>query len=363
MNKHNFSAGPSILPQQVIEEASKSVKEWNSVGGLSLIEVSHRSKEFVEVVNESTQLIKELLDVPEHYEVLFLQGGASTQFCMVPYNFLKEGERALYLDTGVWASKAIKESKLFGDTEIVASSKDKNYNYIPNFNIDVDKHFHNVSYLHITTNNTIYGTQLYEDLDIDIPLIADMSSDIFSRKIDVSKYDLIYAGAQKNIGPAGVTIVIVNKYKLGRVSREIPTMLNYHTHIDKKSMFNTPPVFSIYCCLLTLRWLKENGGVGAIQKNNEYKSNLLYNEIDRNELFEGTAEKDCRSKMNITFMLKDNNLEESFLKMCDDRGIVGIKGHRSVGGFRASIYNAMSIDSINYLINVMQDLEMIQASK
>ena len=355
MKKHNFSSGPSILPASTIEGAANAVKEWDDFGGLSLIEVSHRSPAFVAVVDEAVQSIKDLLNVPSNYDVVFLHGGASLQFCMIPYNLLKEAEKALYLDTGTWSSKAIKEAKLFGDTEVIASSKADNFNHIPTFEINNNDA---ISYLHITTNNTIYGTQIYQDVDTNVPLIADMSSDIFSRPIDVSKYDIIYAGAQKNLGPAGVSIAIIKQGILGKTARSIPSMLNYQTHIDKDSMFNTPPVFAIYTSLLTLRWLKENGGVEAMKDRNEVKAKLLYDEIDRHPLFEGTANKADRSKMNVTFILKDKAFEEAFLAFCESKGISGIKGHRSVGGFRASIYNAMSIESVQHLVNCIQEFKV-----
>ncbi len=349
MKKHNFSAGPSILPSYTLENASKAVAGWEPAGGLSLIEISHRSKEFVAVVDEATQLIKELLNVPSGYSVLFLQGGASTQFCMVPYNLLDNNQTAAYLDTGAWANKSIKEAKLFGNVNVVGSSKGDNYNFIPKgYSLAND-----LAYFHITTNNTIYGTEIKEDLDVNVPLVADMSSDIFSRPVDVSKYALIYAGAQKNLGPAGVTLAIVKDDILGKVDRQIPTMLNYQTHIDKESMFNTPPVFAIYASYLTLKWLKEQGGLGEMQKRNQAKAELLYNEIDSNPLFEGTAAVEDRSLMNVTFVMKNPDLETEFMAYATEQGISGIKGHRSVGGFRASIYNAMPIESVQVLTTAM----------
>ena len=347
MKKHNFSAGPSILPEYTIEECSKAVVELNNIG-LSLLEISHRSADFQAVIDEAQDLVKDLLNVPEGYEVLFLQGGASTQFCMIPYNLL-EG-KAAYIDTGAWANKAIKEAKLFGEIEVLASSKETTYNYIPkDYTVPAD-----ADYFHITTNNTIYGTEIHEDYDVDVPLVADMSSDIFSRPVDVAKYDLIYAGAQKNLGPAGVTLVIVKKDALGKVSREIPTMLNYNTHIDKGSMFNTPPVFPIFASLQTLRWLKANGGLEKMYAKNKTKSDLLYNEIDNNPLFEGTAAKEDRSIMNVTFVMKNKDLEADFLSFATGVGCSGLKGHRSVGGFRASIYNAMPYESVEHLVNTMK---------
>ena len=348
MKKHNFSAGPSILPDYTIKECSKAVNELNNIG-LSLLEISHRSADFQAVVDEAQSLIKELLNVPEGYEVLFLQGGASTQFCMIPFNLLET--KAAYIDTGAWANKAIKEAKLFGDVEVLGSSKETTYNYIPkDYQVPAD-----VDYFHITTNNTIYGTEIHEDYDVNVPLVADMSSDIFSRPVDVSKYDLIYAGAQKNLGPAGVTLVIIKKDILGKVSRNIPTMLDYNTHIDKGSMFNTPPVFPIFASLQTLKWLKANGGLEAMYEKNKKKSDLIYNEIDNNDMFEGTAALEDRSIMNVTFIMKNRDLEPDFLKFATERGCSGIKGHRSVGGFRASIYNAMPYESVEHLVNAMKE--------
>ena len=348
MKKHNFSAGPSILPDFTIKECAKAVNELNDIG-LSLLEISHRSADFMAVVDEAQALIKELLNVPDGYEVLFLQGGASTQFCMIPYNLL-EG-KAAYIDTGAWANKAIKEAKLFGEVEVLGSSKETTYNFIPkDYEVPSD-----VDYFHITTNNTIYGTEIHEDYDVDVPLVADMSSDIFSRPVDVSKYDLIYAGAQKNLGPAGVTLVIIKKDILGKVSRTIPTMLDYNTHIDKGSMFNTPPVFPIFASLQTLKWLKANGGLEVMYQKNKKKSDLIYNEIDTNNMFEGTAALEDRSIMNVTFVMKNKDLEQDFLKFATDRGCSGIKGHRSVGGFRASIYNAMPYESVAHLVNAMKE--------
>jgi phosphoserine aminotransferase len=348
MKKHNFSAGPSILPSFTIEECAKAVNELNNIG-LSLLEISHRSADFQSVVDEAQVLIKELLNVPEGYEVLFLQGGASTQFCMIPFNLLEK--KAAYIDTGAWANKAIKEAKLFGEVEVLGSSKETTYNFIPkDYEVPSD-----VDYFHITTNNTIYGTEIHDDYDVSVPLIADMSSDIFSRPVDVSKYDLIYAGAQKNLGPAGVTLVIIKKDILGKVSRKIPTMLDYNTHIDKGSMFNTPPVFPIFASLQTLKWLKANGGLEAMYAKNKKKSDLLYNEIDSSEMFEGTAALEDRSIMNVTFIMKNKDLEPDFLEFATKRGCSGIKGHRSVGGFRASIYNAMPYESVEHLVNAMKE--------
>lgn len=352
MKIHNFSAGPCILPQEVLKQAAASTIELDNIG-LSLIEISHRSKEFVAVMDKAIALVKELLEVPEGYSVLFLQGGASLEFLMVPYNLMKEGGKAAYLDTGTWANKAIKESKLLGDTMVVASSEDKNYNYIPKgYTIPSD-----VDYFHCTSNNTIFGTQMKSFPETDALLVCDMSSDIFSKKVDVSKFDLIYAGAQKNMGPAGTTVVIVKNEILGNTGRTIPTMLDYRTHIKKESMFNTPPVFPVYVSMLTLEWLKKNGGVEWIEGVNEQKAALLYGEIDRNPLFKGTVEKEDRSNMNACFLLTDESLEAEFNQMWADAGISGIKGHRSVGGYRASMYNALPLESVQALVDVMQELE------
>ena len=353
MKKHNFNAGPSILPREVIEKTAQAILDFKGIG-LSLMEISHRSKEFQPVIDEARALFKELLHIPDGYSVLFLGGGASMEFCRVPYNFLEK--KAAYLNTGTWAKKAQKEAKAFGEVVEVASSEQDGYTYIPkDFDIPSD-----VDYLHITTNNTIYGTEMHADLDVDVPLVADMSSDIFSRPIDVSKYICIYGGAQKNLAPSGVTFVIVRNDALEKVSRHIPTMLNYKTHADKGSMFNTPPVVPIYAALETLHWLKAQGGVEEMQRRAKQKADLLYSEIDRNKLFKGTVtEKADRSYMNISFVMAEEykDLEEAFLKYADNRGMVGIKGHRSVGGFRASCYNAMPIDSVQALVDCMNDFE------
>jgi len=352
MKKYNFNAGPSILPREVIEATAAACLDFNG-SGLSLMEISHRAKDFQPVVDEAVSLFKELLNIPEGYSVLFLGGGASLEFCMVPYNFLEK--KAAYLNTGVWATKAEKEAKLFGEVVEVASSADKNFTYIPrNFEIPTD-----ADYLHITTNNTIYGTEIREDLDSPIPLIADMSSDIFSRPLDVSKYALIYGGAQKNLSMAGVTFVIVKEDALGKVSRPIPTMLNYQTHVKKGSMFNTPPVVPIYCALQNLRYIKAQGGVAAMEKLAKERAEIVYNEIDRNRLFVGTAEESSRSLMNLTFVLKEEykELEKDFLDFATSKGMVGVKGHRDVGGFRASCYNAMSIEGVKALVACMQEYE------
>ena len=350
MKKHNFNAGPSILPREVIEDTAKAILDFNG-SGLSLMEISHRAKDFQPVVDEAEALFKELLNIPEGYSVLFLGGGASMEFCMVPYNFLEK--KAAYLNTGVWAKKAMKEAKGFGEVVEVASSAEATYTYIPkDYTIPVD-----ADYFHITTNNTIYGTELKKDLDSPVPVIADMSSDIFSRPIDVSKYICIYGGAQKNLAPAGVTFVIVKNDALGKVSRYIPTMLNYQTHIDSGSMFNTPPVVPIYAALLNLRWIKAQGGVKEMERRAIEKADMLYAEIDRNKLFVGTAAKEDRSRMNICFVMADGyeELAPEFMEAAKSRGIVGIKGHRLVGGFRASCYNALPVESVRVLVECMQE--------
>ena len=352
MKKHNFSAGPCILPEEVLEKASKAVLNFNN-DNLSLIEISHRSTPFVDVMNEAKQLVKDLLAVPDNYSILFLQGGASLEFLMVPFNLLSKNGKCAYINTGTWSKKAIKEAKLLGDIHEIASSKDKNFNYIPK-EFDIPQ---NASFLHYTSNNTIFGTQFKELPNSDLRLVCDMSSDIMTQEIDIKKFDLIYAGAQKNLGPAGVTLVIVKKDALGKTGRLIPSMLNYQVHIEKESMFNTPPCFSIYTTMLTMEWLKELGGVQEIKKRNLAKSNLLYHEIDRNSLFEGTARTEDRSVMNPTFVLREASLHEEFLNKSIEAGISGIKGHRSVGGFRASMYNALEIESVHALVDVMQEFE------
>lgn len=349
---HNFGAGPCILPQEVFKQASQAVLEFNSTG-LSILEISHRTPEFEAVVDETVRLVKELLNVPEGYSVVLLQGGASLQFSMVPMNLLGNGQTAAYLNTGVWASKALKEAKLFGNVNVVASSKEENYTYIPKgFEIPSDS-----AYFHYTSNNTIYGTELFDVPQTNVPVVCDMSSDIFSRVIDVSQFGLIYAGAQKNMGPAGVTLAIVKDDILGKVERNIPSMLDYKVQIDGGSMYNTPPVFSIYVSMLNLRWLKSKGGVAAIEKENISKSEALYKEIDRNSLFKGTCRIEDRSRMNVCFVMENPELEKSFLKFAEERNIIGIKGHRSVGGFRASMYNALPITSVHALIDAMQEFE------
>ncbi|QXV64391.1 3-phosphoserine/phosphohydroxythreonine transaminase [Mucilaginibacter sp. 21P] len=348
--KYNFGAGPGILPQEVFKQAAAAVLDFNGTG-LSLLEISHRSPEFEEVLNEAVALVKELFNVPEGYSVLFLQGGASTQFALAPNNLLPEGGKAAYLDTGVWASKALKEAKFFGNVEVVASSKESNYTYIPkDYTIPTD-----AAYFHITSNNTIYGTQLHEFPKSPVPMVCDMSSDIFSREVNVADFGLIYAGAQKNMGPAGVTLVIVKDDILGKTDRKIPAMYNYQVQIEGGSMYNTPPCFAIYVSMLTLKWLKSKGGVPAIEKENNEKARVLYEEIDRNPLFKAVAAPEDRSRMNVCFVMENAELEKPFLKLCDKKGIVGIKGHRSVGGFRASIYNALPITSVYVLIDAMRE--------
>ena len=352
MKKHNFYAGPSILSEYTIKNTAAAVENFAGMG-LSLLEVSHRSKEFVAVNDEAQALFKELLEIPAGYEVLFLGGGASLQFCMVPFNLLNK--KASYLDTGTWASKAIKEAKLFGEVNVVASSKDKNYTYVPKgYTVPEDS-----DYFHFTSNNTIYGSELRQDPDLKVRLVADMSSDIFSRPVDVSKYDLIYGGAQKNLAPAGLTWVIVRMDALGHVDRQIPTMLNYKTHAEKESMFNTPPVLPIYSALQTLQWYKQQGGIKAMQKKDEENAAILYDEVDRNKLFHGTVATEDRSIMNVCFVMNDEykELEDEFSKFASAAGMVGIKGHRSVGGFRASLYNAMPKSSVEALIACMKDFE------
>ena len=352
MKKYNFNAGPSMLPREVIEATADACLDFEG-SGLSLMEISHRAKNFQPVVDKAVELVKELLDLPAGYSVVFLAGGASTEFCRVPYNFLEK--KAAYLNTGTWAKKAMKEAKLFGEVVEVASSAEDNYTYIPkNFTIPAD-----ADYLHITTNNTIFGTEMRYDLDSLVPLIADMSSDIFSRPVDVSKYNCIYAGAQKNVSMAGVNIVIVKDEALNKVSRQIPTMLDYMTHVKNGSMFNTPPVVPIYCAMKNLEWVKKNGGVEAMAQRAKERADMLYTEIERNKLFRGTAKAEDRSYMNICFVMNDEykELEADFLQFATERGMVGKKGHRSVGGFRASCYNAQTIEGVQALIQSMKDFE------
>jgi len=350
--KHNFGAGPGILPQEVLLQASQGVMNLNNAG-LSVLEISHRSADFEAILAEAVALVKELLEVPEGYEVLFLQGGASQEFAMAPYNLLPQTGKAAYLDSGVWSSKAIKEAKFYGKVEVVASSKDKNYTYIPSgYDIPQD-----AAYFHVTSNNTIYGTQLKQFPKSAVPMVSDMSSDIFSRKLDVSRFDLIYAGAQKNMGPAGVTLVIVNPAILGRSGRDIPAIFDYRQHIAAGSMYNTPPVFAVYTSMLTLRWLKKKGGLGEIEKENAAKAAALYAEIDRSAMFKGTCATEDRSVMNACFVAESAELETEFLSFIKERGLVGLKGHRSVGGFRASLYNALPMSSVHVLVEAMQEFE------
>ncbi len=349
---HNFSAGPAILPKEAIEESISGLRDFKETG-MSAIEVSHRGEAWTEQMDEITHLVRKLLNVPEGYSVIFLQGGATTQFAMAPMNLLPSNGKAAYLNTGNWSKKAIKEAKKFGHVEIPASSEDQNFNYIPkDFQCPED-----ASYLHVTSNNTIFGTQMRSFPECDCPLVADMSSEIFSRPIDISQFDLIYAGAQKNMGPAGVTLVIINDKILGNVDRDIPEVFNYQTHIDKASLYNTPPVPSIYISYNVLKWIEEQGGVKAMQDRNGEKSRLLYEEIDRNSLFEGTAAKEDRSPMNATFVAKDSEYERKFLQEASENNFVGLKGHRSVGGFRASMYNALPRESVEALVEFMQDFE------
>jgi len=348
MKKHNFFAGPAILPEEVKIKASESLIDFKGMG-LSVMEISHRSNQWEECMRNAKSLARELLNIPDGYKVLFLTGGASSQFYMSAINLLNENETAGYIDTGTWSVKAIKEAKLYGSIDVIASSKDDDYKYIPKILSS-----NAVKYVHYTSNNTIYGTQFKSLPNIESRLVADMSSDIFSKSIDVAKHDLIYCGAQKNMGPAGVTLVIVKESALGSVDRDIPSMLDYRVHINKDSMFNTPPVLPIYVSMLTMEWVMNNGGVDAMEQRNSAKASLLYNEIDKNELFEGFVRTEDRSVMNACFGLKDNTLEGDFLKMADEAGICGIKGHRSVGGFRASMYNAMDIDSVQVLVDVMK---------
>jgi phosphoserine aminotransferase len=352
--KHNFNAGPSILPREVFEEASQAVLNFNNTG-LSILEIGHRTKLFEAVRDEAVALLKELMDLDADHEALFLHGGASTQFFQVPMNLLDERGTAAYTDTDVWGAKAIKEAKLFGHVNVVASSKPSNYNYLPkDFSVNGDE-----TYLHLTTNNTIYGTQ-WQDLSLfyntGVPLVADMSSDILSRHVDFNKFDLIFAGAQKNIGAAGVNVVVVNKHCLGKVSRSIPTMLDYREHIAAGSMLNTPPVFAIYVCMLTLRWLKNNGGIAAAEKRNAQKAALLYDTIDRYPVYKGTVAREDRSNMNACFILEDAAVEKELMQVCKEEGIVGITGHRSVGGFRISLYNALPYESVVVLTDIMKHI-------
>ncbi len=355
MKKHNYSAGPCILPQEVFEKSAQAVLNFNN-SGLSILEISHRSKDFVAVMDEARALVLELLGLEgKGYQALFLQGGASLEFLMVPNNLMKTGGKAAYLDTGTWANNAIKEAKLFGETIVVASSKEENYNHIPTeYTIPTD-----ADYFHCTSNNTIFGTQMKSFPKTNVPVVCDMSSDIFSRNLDFSQFDLIYAGAQKNMGAAGTTLVVVKEEILGKSERTIPSILDYEKHIKAESMYNTPAVFAVYTCLLTLQWLKNQGGISAIEKINEAKATLLYNEIDRNPLFIGTANVEDRSNMNATFLLVNPEHQETFDKMWKEAGISGLPGHRSVGGYRASMYNALPLESVQVLVDVMKKLEEV----
>jgi phosphoserine aminotransferase len=356
MKKHNFNAGPSILPRIAVENTAKAILDLNG-SGMSLLEISHRTKDFQAIIDEAVALFKELLDIPAGYHVLFLGGGASLQFAMVPFNLLKN--KGAYLETGAWAQKAVKEAKMLGNVDVVASSADKNFSYVPkNYVIPAD-----ADYFHITTNNTIFGSEIRYDIDSPVPLVADMSSDILSRPVDVSKYALIYGGAQKNLGPAGVTFVIIREDILGKVDRKIPTMLNYATHIKEGSMYNTPPCVNIYTCLETLRWIKSLGGVKKIEELDRAKSELLYNAIDNSKMFVGTVAKEDRSWMNVCFVMKEQykDKEDSFMEFAKSKGMVGLKGHRSVGGFRASLYNALPIESVQALIAAMTEFETSNA--
>lgn len=349
---HNFNAGPSILPKKVFEEASKSILNFND-SGLSILEIGHRTPLFESVMEEARSLVRELMSLDDEHEVLFLHGGATVQFMQIPMNLLDENETAAIADTGVWSTKAIKEARLFGNVDVVCSSKESNYNFIPkDFKVSDDS-----KYFHITSNNTIYGTQWQQFPKANVPLIADMSSDIFSREIDFNSFALIYAGAQKNMGAAGTNLVVVNKNILGKVTRAIPAIMDYRNHIKAESMLNTPPVFAIYVSMLTLRWLKEKGGVAAMEKINNEKAALLYDAIEKSSIFVPTAAKEDRSKMNVCFVMPDKEVEKKFLDFAQKNNIYGIKGHRSVGGFRASLYNALPLSSVEYLVNKMEEFE------
>ena len=356
---HNFGEDPSILPKEVFEEAGRAIINFKNTG-LSILEIGHRTKLFQPVIEEAIATLKELMQLDSDHEVLYLHGGASTQFFQVPMNLLDEKATAAYTDTDIWGAKAIKEAKLFGKVDVVASSKEKNYTYLPkDFVVDPSS-----AYLHLTTNNTIYGTQ-WQDLSVfynkKVPLVADMSSDILSRQIEFNKFDLIYAGAQKNIGAAGVNIVVVNKNCLGKVSRQIPTMMDYRNHIEANSLLNTPPVFAIYVCMLTLRWLKNNGGIAAAEKRNEAKAKLFYETVDGSSIFKGTVIREDRSKMNAVFVVENADVEKEFLQLCEKEGMVGVKGHRTTGGFRVSMYNAMSYEGVKALADLMKYFEQTKA--
>ncbi len=348
---HNFNAGPSILPEEVIDEVSKGAKDLNG-SGLSVLEISHRSKDFKQIMQDAQERVRELLDIPDNYSVLFLQGGASLGFHMIPQNLMKaENGKAAYVETGSWAKKAIKEAKKTGEVEVVASSADSNHDHIPkNFDIPTD-----ADYLHLTSNNTIFGTQFKEFPKSDIPVVCDMSSDIFSRPVDIDKFDIIYAGAQKNMGPAGTTLYIVNRDILGKTGRDIPSILDFQVHDDKDSIYNTPSVYAVYACKLVLDWIKKNGGVKGMEERNAEKAELLYQEIDRNPMFKGVAAEEDRSHMNVTFVMNDEEHQEDFDRMWQEAGIIGLPGHRSVGGYRASIYNALPKESVEALVSVMKE--------
>lgn len=347
---HNFNAGPSILPSEVFQQASEALLNFNN-SGLSILEIGHRTPLFEEVLNEAVSLVRELMQLDADHEVLFLHGGASTQFMQVPYNLLDEGKTAAYIDNGIWGSKAIKEAKLFGTVDVVASSKDKNHTYLPKeFTVP-----ENAVYLHYTTNNTVEGTQWHTIPETDVPLVADMSSDILSYQMNFNRFSLIYAGAQKNVGIAGVNLLVVNKNILGKVTRKIPTILDYRNHIENKSMLNTPPVFAIYVSMLTLRWIKKMGAVSGIQKLNDEKASLFYSALDSLSIFKGPVAKEDRSKMNAVFTMEDPALEKQFLETCKKENLYGVKGHRSVGGFRASFYNALPVSSVKVLVEVMKE--------
>lgn len=353
MKIHNFSAGPSILPKEVLEEAAQGVLMYGDTG-MSIIEQSHRAKPFESIMEEAESLVRSLMDLDDRYGVIFTSGGASTQFYTVPMNLLNSGDHAAYVDTGVWASKAIKEAKLFGQIDVLASSKDQNYNYIP----DIPTIPSNAKYLHLTSNNTIYGTQYHQFPETSVPMVCDMSSDIFSRELNFTAFDLIYAGAQKNMGPAGTTLVVVKKDILGKLNQALPSMIDYRNQIEGNSMYNTPPVFPIYVSMLVMRWIKAQGGLKGMEDRNNAKAKILYDEIDRNSLFTGTARIQDRSKMNVCFVMTNPELENEFMEICKAQGISGIKGHRSVGGFRASIYNAMPIESVQVLVDIMKAFEI-----
>lgn len=348
---HNFSAGPCILPQEVIEQSAAAIREFDGMG-LSLIEISHRSKNFERVMDEARQLVKDILNLEQRYEVLFLQGGATLGFYTAALNYLKPGGKAAYANTGVWAAAAIKEAKLVGDVDVIADSSDKNHSYIPSFEVPAG-----YDYFHFTSNNTIYGTQYQSYPKCDVPMVCDMSSDIFSKKFDANQFAMIYAGAQKNMGPAGTVLYIIDKEQLGKTGRKLPTYMDLQAHIDKDSMYNTPPVFAVYASMLTLRWIKNNGGLEGMENRNRAKKDLFYNELDRNSLFHGHSEPASRSWMNPTFRLNDDSMAAEFDKLWKEAGISGIAGHRSVGGYRASMYNALPIESVQVLVDVMKEFE------